>query len=887
MNWVSKIRAFLHDPPHKQWVMFVDKKNHEKVADELFVKLFPNFSVSNLEILKEADIISSAFSRTIFAPLEANYKEKFREESIVSWDEMFFIDFFSLEKHSLLEVETSSIYNVFEILSQKLTQTELDEKAKFYYLFLWRFLPIIFPWIGTHPADSRAPNHSIYDHLTQTSAVATALPNPSFLIFSIAPVQSFISKARKTQDLWAGSYLLSFLIWQAIQSIVDSYGPSSVIYPNLFEQPFMDCYLQNLEFHSNAKVEKPFKELNNFLEIKDNQKFRLKVSTEELLISNIPHKFLALLPTDRNIAQECENKIWKEIDNIAKWSSDHISKLIDFTGNNTKIYHKIHQHLHLHFKFYWTILPWLNEDAMDDHFGNILRNYKEIVGENSKFKIVDKILKNPIYKNSSMGTLYPLLIDLAEKLFASRKSIREFKPFEEEGHKCTLCGEFNQLWLLDKDFNWSDYSKNNEKWRKIWETSKLVGKNERLCGVCLAKRLFPSYLKEKFHILNNEDISFPSTEEISSISLKMKMSNELKQEFFYLLKETGLLKILPRTKSVRVLKGDPLEKIDGQWLKIDSYSSEYIDEQIGSDALNFEEIVKIKHFLGEKKIAPSNYYAVVKVDGDRMGQWIKGEFNNTTEAVTHPKFINKLKEYTSSNYISDLQEILQSKHPITPTLHQIFSRQISYFAVNDSIDIIENRNPGKLVYAGGDDILALLPVEFALSSCMELQEKFKSRLSPKATMSAGVVFAHCKYPLQLVLKEVDEAEKVAKNTYERDAYCIRLLTRSGEYRQTGGKWRYYLFLKEIIDSFYNENLPSNLPYQLFELIRKIFGNEDMIVNKNNREFSIIESEIKRICKRKKLEEKPILTLYESFEYSYFDFANLLLIARFIAQQKPR
>ena len=39
------------------------------------------------------------------------------------------------------------------------------------------------------------------------------------LLFSIGPVQSFIASARKTEDLWAGSYLLSFLVEKAIQQL--------------------------------------------------------------------------------------------------------------------------------------------------------------------------------------------------------------------------------------------------------------------------------------------------------------------------------------------------------------------------------------------------------------------------------------------------------------------------------------------------------------------------------------------------------------------------------------------------------------------------------------------------------------------------------------------
>ena len=55
------------------------------------------------------------------------------------------------------------------------------------------------------------------------------------LLFSIGPVQSFIAAARKTEDLWAGSYLLSFLVEKAIdkleETVSENGGDLELIYP--------------------------------------------------------------------------------------------------------------------------------------------------------------------------------------------------------------------------------------------------------------------------------------------------------------------------------------------------------------------------------------------------------------------------------------------------------------------------------------------------------------------------------------------------------------------------------------------------------------------------------------------------------------------------------
>ena len=59
---------------------------------------------------------------------------------------------------------------------------------------------------GLLPADTRVPDHTIWQHLDLTAAFATALQagegNPALLTVSFGPVQEFIAQARTTSDLW-------------------------------------------------------------------------------------------------------------------------------------------------------------------------------------------------------------------------------------------------------------------------------------------------------------------------------------------------------------------------------------------------------------------------------------------------------------------------------------------------------------------------------------------------------------------------------------------------------------------------------------------------------------------------------------------------------------
>ena len=51
------------------------------------------------------------------------------------------------------------------------------------------------------------------------------------LLFQLGPVQEFIAQAATVGDLWAGSYLLSMLVWAGLQKVPDK--ESKVVFPDL------------------------------------------------------------------------------------------------------------------------------------------------------------------------------------------------------------------------------------------------------------------------------------------------------------------------------------------------------------------------------------------------------------------------------------------------------------------------------------------------------------------------------------------------------------------------------------------------------------------------------------------------------------------------------
>ncbi len=102
------------------------------------------------------------------------------------------------------------------------------------------------------PADTRVPDHSIWDHTRMAAALSfldaasgkkgqlAIEKEPWLLQVSLTPIGEFIRQSRKAQDLWVSSFLLSDLAWHAMLPVVKEYGPENIVYPDLRGNPRVD-----------------------------------------------------------------------------------------------------------------------------------------------------------------------------------------------------------------------------------------------------------------------------------------------------------------------------------------------------------------------------------------------------------------------------------------------------------------------------------------------------------------------------------------------------------------------------------------------------------------------------------------------------------------------
>ncbi len=151
---------------------------------------------------------------------------------------------------------------------------------------------------------------------------------------------------------------------------------------------------------------------------------------------------------------------------------------------------------------------------------------------------------------------------------------------------------------------------------------------------------------------------------------------------------------------------------------------------------------------------PSPYYAILLMDGDQLGK-----------------------------HMGD-----QAKHiPISQALNQF---------TNGAGDIVRAHN-GFLIYAGGDDLLALLPLEDALPAAAQLQAMYKDAFAQQSlpgkpidsTLSGAIEFVHFRTPLTRVLQDAHGLlDGVAKEKTGRNAIAVRVWKPSGLALQWSMPW---------------------------------------------------------------------------------------------------
>lgn len=680
MNWERKIAALMHDPLTKAY----DIVNHKNEADAL---------LGILDIPHQRgkeDFIASEMDRI---PLSSQVRGK---KMIVPLEDLK--GFKHPLSASLLKILGKDLLpdhdNAFKTLKDNLRKIKENnpENEKLFHA-LWWHLPDLIDMASFLPADTRYPNHSIVDHLEATSALAGCIEDKlvkaSLISVSIGPVQSFIAAARKTKDLWAGSYLLSLLIYAGIEYIGQNYGFDSIVFPSV----------RNTAFVKDSLKEWGIKLIDEFQKLPNPTK----------KVASLPNRFVAIVPESE------ADTVLKNIENIIKerWKKIANEALIKLRTQNAIIDDSyLKEQLNSFPEIYTTsqkiLYPYEIKDVIDSFY------FDSEIDKDMKF--LKKIAEECGGYTPDAGAFYNYTYRLLRSKIDAVKTIRPFHYFKDT----SMCKEK----MLDGDSLAGDM-------KAIVEV-KDVEKTDKLNIINAIKRTYA------------ENIKFPSVDELKD-----------KNEY-------GLKKVFPEI---------------------------------------YEEMSSFKN----------SYFAVLIMDGDRMGKWVSGsnapEVKEILEGTITNDALKKLPE--------DIKEWLFNRKIVNPSYHRSISRTLNIFST--IVEHIVKAHGGELVYSGGDDVLAFLPATSVLQCANQIRKVYSgiggiklringkeylfkdeilwineipyaTMMGRKATMSAGIAVVNHKFPLRSALEIARASEKRAKDFYGRNSFEISVVRRSGQITSLGSEW---------------------------------------------------------------------------------------------------
>jgi len=770
--WQDKLAFWLHDPVCKSF----DITNREKYAAEIASALIQR--PLDKETYSTANQIASEMTRAAL-PTDGETLDFIGHTHITHplvKNQRLDMQVPSVNPEELVKEITNTIQKDLQLEGKTITSEKEAQKA-YNYLFFALRRRLCTQNIGKLgalwniiPADTRMPDHPLWHHLGMVSAIGSSIQSDSnketaLVVFSITPVQSFIMKARKLRDYWTGSVLLSYLSFTGITQVMEELGPDHVVYPSLQNQSLVDTWL-------NKKYN-----LGQYLQ--DTADIEL-LKKDSKGIASFPNKFVFICAQDdaellcKKIQERIQNE-WLHVSNIVK----------QFISEKTKSGEALSKLWDSEVETFWKY-SWASSKLADLDDQNSM---KELLSEDkweNEFNAVTEFSKATA-DGENNARLYDATHSLIQGVLAAGKMKPTTVKNIQYGKKCPLCGEHEILhdFAATGETSASVYKNATD---SFWETVRertnsedshaQVGEHEQLCAICAIKRFLPRAIKSYkdeilYEVFSNAD-KFPSTTEMAYTSYLESFKAK-------------------HTEAEYKQKVDALHNAD-----IENTETENKDK----------------------------YYAVLLMDGDKMGDLINGK---TIEARWED-IINEKVKLPNDSPIKKVGE--GSKRTMNPALHAMISDSLNNFA-RYAVQPAIQKAGGRLIYAGGDDVCAVLPLSTALDAADKIRKAYTYSFAkytahgaepitvaspdmPSVGMNMGsgakgisisgaIVLAHHKEPLREVISDAHHVlDDCAKEKAGRNALAIRLKKRSGGDRDFAFKWdedNPYRTGEKTIDSF--------------------------------------------------------------------------------------
>lgn len=293
-----------------------------------------------------------------------------------------------------------------------------------------------------------------------------------------------------------------------------------------------------------------------------------------------------------------------------------------------------------------------------------------------------------------------------------------------------------------------------------------------------------------------------------------------------------------------------------------NYIKDYQDNEIKKS-----KVKTIEDISGDMK-----YYAVITADGDKIGEKIKLEATDTPGNIKH-----------------------------------LSKKLFDFFTKDEDIYTITNKEfGGELIYAGGDDILAFVPIKYGNKTFLDyiatLDNRFQTIVGNDVSLSFGVNIAYVKYPLRDAINSAFDLLYRAKNS-TANSVSLKLTKHSGQSFDTTMQIKSdkYTKYKELLDGILDENdigverekskitLPHSLHHSLKryeQVILSIYDDDNKNASLNNM-FTTVFNDTKKDSDRLglKIVEDYIDICQPKTKVDFDDIFSELSLVKFLREDR--
>jgi len=600
---------------------------------------------------------------------------------------------------------------------------------------------------------------------------------------------------------------------------------------------------------------------------------------------------------------EKRDKIWKAIQEEFPESPDlYKQELEKWQHGGTWEWNKLWEaQLEHTWEPYWTAMPLgspedpLEISSQDEQFQQWQEKQDQLSQARQK---IPTEAETQVYDRLNVGTWWGSLQKRLGQSIQAVKNTRTWEIPASPGERSTLSGHYSAVHpsLLYKDDFREGGGLPSGSMRLFWRVMAevfpgLFNGSEKLNAIELTKRMAWVYggVGESLGIetLTTSDksddvapnyekaIRFPNLSSIAAARFAYKNPQKLKAYWQTL--EPLIRHHFPRKQRVRfgsvtrrpfqVPQVDQVFKVDKVFDENEHYNGVMFSSKWLGDDLNLtteqekntlQDCINQAHQEnGFGNSSPADWWVIVLGDGDGMGQYVSGR-----QLGGYEKYLDTNLVDPEIKQKDKYDEFLNTTKRMGPATHVGLNRALLDFSNRLVPYLTQQRCCGKVIYSGGDDVMAVLPIEdlslflrslraawqgakdpaeeFSNYPSNESQESQESQQgcgywypSPKtpllnrpyftmgqdATMSSGIIIAHKSVPLPTVLQNLWSAEserakklsgagkpKENNSIPAKNGLCFRVIYNSGNVLEA-------LMKGHLLDPWCE--LIENAPYEEF------------------------------------------------------------------------